>query len=322
MAGPQFIPVMDAQQYAWELAVNVANAIRHSPPAYQRTVFGMIRPLSNPSGYVSIPVGTVGYDAAAKLVLLGANSNGGDGSVKMRCPCAVETIIKMLCLIPWDLRGEIGPYENPPTDAVIQAWMLSLIRDALNGIGIPLPEVPNLVFAPPKGGKNATAGDVLASTVPMLDLLQYTWQTAINAANALPHHPPVYEEDLEADIGAGTEKFGTIAYNAAKREVRIRITGEEYGSGVIVMKTNAVVWFALQLILLCPFNLPLPAPPTTAQIQGFVMNTVNDIFDFLGWPRPFPFPPPPPPSPPPLPVPKMPDLPAITVLGVKVFPRG
>ena len=308
MAGLQFIPVMDARQYAWELAVNVANVIRHSPPAYQRTVYGMIRPLSNPSGYASVPVGTIGYDASTRLVLMGAAGGGGVGSVKMRCPCAVSALVKMLCLIPWDLRGELGPYENPPSAAVMRAWMLSLIRDAMNGAGIALPEVPNLIFAPPAGGGAATIGDMLANTVPVLDFFQSLWQTAIDAANALDHHPPPYEDDITADIGEGVNKAGTISYDARVREVKISID-EGYGSGVISMKTNAVVWFALQLILLCPFNLLSPTMPAMTQIKGYVMNIVNDVSDALGWARPFPLAPEPPALPPALPLPKMPELP-------------
>jgi hypothetical protein len=321
MAGLQFIPVMDARQYAWELAVNVANAIRHSPLAYQRVVYGMIKPLSNPAGYVSVPVGTIGYDAADRLVLMSATGGGGTGSVKMRCPCAVSALVKMMCLIPWDLRGELGAYENPPSAAVMQAWVISLLRDAMNGMGVSLPEVPNLIFAPPKGAAQANIGDMLADTVPVLDFFQSAWQTAIDAANTLEHHPPVYEQDIMADAGGGLEKAGVISYNAAAREVRISID-ENSGSGVITMKTNAAVWFALQLTLLCPFNLLSPSLPTMTQIKGYVMNIVNDVFDALGWARPFPLAPEPPALAPALPVPKMPELPKISVLGTTLFPRG
>jgi hypothetical protein len=199
--------------------------------------------------------------------------------------------------------------------------MLSVIRDALNGMGIHLPEVPGLVFSPPAGSASATIGDMLANTVPVLDFFQSLWMTAINAANALPHHPPVYTQDIEADMGSGIVKTGTISYNAAERSVRISID-EDYGSGIVIMRTNAVVWFALQLILLCPFNLVSPELPTLTQLKGFAMNVVNDIFDALGWARPFPFAPDPPPVPSPLPIPKMPDLPFISGFGAKIFPRS
>jgi hypothetical protein len=321
MAGLQFIPVMDARQYAWELAVNVANAIRHSPPAYQRTVFGMMQPLSNPGGYVSVPVGTIGYDASTRLVLMGAGGNGGVGHITMYCPCAVSALVKMVCLIPWDLRGELGAYENPPSSAVLRTWLFSLMRDALAGMGIRLPEVPNLIFSPPEGSGRATIGDMLASTVPLLDFFQSAWQTAIDAANMLDHHPPVYTQDIMADIGEGLSRAGEISYSAAAREVRISID-DGYGSGFIRMKTNAVIWFALQLLLLVPFNLVSPTLPTLTQLKGFAMNIVNDIFDALGWTRPFPSAPEPPVIPPALPLPKMPKLPEINVLGTKIFPRS
>jgi hypothetical protein len=321
MAGLQFIPVMDAQQYVWETAVNAANAIRHAPPVYQRVVMGMVRPLSNPGGYVELPIGTIGYDAATRLVLMGANGSGGSGAIKMYCPCAVSTIVKMMCLVPWDLRGELEAYNTPPSTAVIQTWMLSVIRDAMSKIHITLPKVPGLIFSPPAGAPQATVGTMLADTVPALDAFQFAWQTAFNTANALPHHPPFYTQDIEADVGEGVVKVGTITYDAETREVSIRID-DDYGSGVITMKTNAVLWFVLHLLLICPFNLPLPEPPTSTQIQGFVMNTVNDIFDALGWPRPFPFAPDPPPPPPALPIPKMPKTPAISFSAITTFPGG
>jgi hypothetical protein len=319
MSDLRFIPVMDAQQYLWEVAVNAANALTHSPPAYQRTVYGMVSPMSDPDGYVTVPLGSIGYDAASRLVLMGASGAGGIGSVSMRCPCAVSSIVKMLCLLPWDLRGENEDYNTPPSVDEIKKWMLDQIRDALNLLKIRLPEVPSLVFAPPKGAPGATVGDMLASTVPALDALQFAWQTAINAANALPHHPPIYTQDIEADVGEGVVKVGMISYDAAKREVRLKMD-DEYGSGLIVMRTNAVVWFTMQLILLLPFNLPTPVPPTTEQIQGFVMGIVNDVFDALGWPRPFPFAPTPPPKPPALPVPQMPKLPDIKTSFTPLIP--
>jgi hypothetical protein len=321
MADPQFIPVMDAQQYVWETAVNAANAIPHTPPVYQRVVLGMTKPLSHPGGYVQLPVGTIGYDAAARLVLMGASGSGGSGSIKMYCPCAVSSIIKMMCLVPWDLRGELEAYDTPPSTAMIQAWMLSVVRDAMNRMHITLPEVPGLVFSPPIGAAKATAGTVLADTVPVLDFFQFVWQTTLNTAQALPHHPPAYTQDIEANIGEGVVKVGTITYDAETREVSMRID-EGYGSGVITMKTNAVIWFVLHLILLCPFNLPVPEPPTTAQIQGFVMNVINDIFDALGWQRPFPFAPDPLPKPPTLPIPAMPKTPSISFSGITTFPGG
>jgi hypothetical protein len=188
-------------------------------------------------------------------------------------------------------------------------------------MGVPLPEVPSLIFAPPEGAAQADIGDMLADTVPVLDFFQSAWRAAIDAANALDHHPPVYGQDIMADVGEGLEKAGTISYNAAAREVRISIE-EAAGSGVVTVKTNAVIWFALQLTLLCPFNLLSPSLPTMTQIKGYVMNIVNDVFDALGWARPFPLAPEPPALAPPLPVPKMPELPKISVLGTPLFPRG
>lgn len=169
------IPYIDVLQFLYTSLKEVVNAIPHQPPEYRRDVNGLITALASASK-VAIPLGTVGYRAEDKKVLITVNTQGGwvTQEMTMDVQSVIPTVFQLITMLPWDVMGEMESVigqsmtpeerskygsDKPPTAAQIIQWLTDKLRNVLSPAGINIPPLTGEYFTnttPKIEGKRAS----------------------------------------------------------------------------------------------------------------------------------------------------------------------
>ena len=98
------IPYMDAMQWLYESAKQVANMIPHQPPEFTREVPGYILSLSGTRE--KIVLGTVGYNAKTRKVTITTNTQGGlsNKTINLEISVIFPMLTVLLSRLPWDIH--------------------------------------------------------------------------------------------------------------------------------------------------------------------------------------------------------------------------
>lgn len=205
------IPYMDCMQWLYESAKKLANMIPHQPPTFTRDVNGFILSLNGTREKVGL--GSIGYDAKERKVLITTNTTGGTANKTIKIDVSVifPMLMVLLTRLPWDIVAEMNSAVMSGMSAkekaryaangisdnkMIVRWLTDKVRATASEIDISLPAL-NGSYAGTNKMSNEGFASLVPSTanlvlynIPIMDYCQAIYEAVMELVDTINHHPP------------------------------------------------------------------------------------------------------------------------------------
>jgi hypothetical protein len=205
------IPYMDAMQWLYESAKEVVNMIPHQPPVFTRTVEGYVLSLSGTREKIAL--GSVGYNAEKRKVLVTTNRAGGTAvkTIELDVSVVFPMLTVLLSRLPWDVVAELNnavmsgmsdkdkrrfAANGISDNKMIVRWLTDKVRTTAGDNGISLPALNGSYSTTDKLGEEGFASlvpngvNLALYNIPVMDYCQAIYEAMMELVETINHHPP------------------------------------------------------------------------------------------------------------------------------------